>query len=490
MLFAVAGSLLTGCSSDDDMDDVDDNPTTEIEQDLELEIKDFVYKAMNVWYYYNDDMVVYDDDYFSDQSELNEWLAAWDSPEDLYYEGLLLNYPNTDRFSWIVDDYEELESQFSGTTTSTGMDYGLTYACDGCNDIILYARYILPDTPAEDAGLERGMVFTEINGQELNVNNYRDLLAQNSWSLTVGEFSDTGISSTSEIIDVDKATVNENPVFISKTLNVDGKTVGYLMYNSFIFDYSLELNAAFAELKAANIDELILDLRYNGGGRIDTAIDLASMITGQFNSDPFVKFEYNNTIQTAYESQDADLIYKMDATVNSPSGPEATNSLNLNKLYVIATSSSASASELVMNGLEPFIDVVHVGTKTVGKVQGSNTFYDSDAPNFDKDSSINPDHKYAIQPLILSLVNRNDEAFPEGLIPDVEQREFISTYGKLGDPDEPLLSTTLELIRTGNRNMVSFRQNDKVSTNPIFERKSDQFNYQRMYIDVKLPKDE
>ncbi|MCH4822915.1 S41 family peptidase [Gramella lutea] len=490
ILFLFAGGLITSCSNNDDIEDFpEEKPDNSLtaEEELELEIKDFEYKAMDIWYYYNDDMDIYNDNYFGNQSELNEWLMTWDDPEELYYDGLLLNYPDTDRFSWIVDDYEELENQFSGTTTSTGIDYGLTYACDGCNNIILYARYVLPNTPAEDAGIERGMVFTEINGQELNINNYSSLLAESSWTLTLGEISDSGVDSTSETIDVSKTTVNENPVFITKTLDVDGKTVGYIMYNSFIFDYSSELNAAFGELKAANIDELVLDLRYNGGGRIDTAIDLASMITGQFNNEPFVKFQYNSYIQNVYESQGSDLTYRMDSTVNSPSGEEGTNSLNLSKVYVIATGSSASASELVINSLKPFIDVVHVGTTTVGKVQGSNTFYDSDAPNFDKDNSLNPDHKYALQPLVLSLVNKNNEAHPEGLSPDVEQREFISTYGILGDPNEPLLATTLELIRTGSRNMIPFEKTGKVPTNVISESKAEQFNYQRMYIDVNLP---
>lgn len=485
-LFSLSGGLLISCSKDDDDTIVDPVKETVVESNLELEIRDFEYNAMNVWYYYNDDMNIYNDDYFANQTELNDWLLTWDSPEDLFYKGLLLNYPNTDRFSWIVDDYEALENQLSGTTTSTGMDYGLTYACADCSNIILYVRYVLPDTPAEAAGIKRGMVFTEINGEELTSGNYRGLLAESTWSLTVGEIENSNIVSSTQTIDVDKTVVNENPVYITKTFDVDGKTVGYIMYNSFTFDYSSELNEAFGQLKAANVDELILDLRYNGGGRIDTAIDLASMITGQFNNDPFVKFKYNSFIQSVYESQGSDLTYQMDSMVNSPSGSEATNSLNLNKLYVIATGSSASASELVMNNLDPFIDVVHIGTTTVGKVQGSNTFYDSEGPNFNKDNSINKNHKYAIQPLVLSLVNKNDEAYPEGLSPDVKQREYISTYGTLGDASEPLLATALELIRTGSRSAVSFEKAGFIPTNAIFERKSDQYDFQKMYIDLKI----
>jgi len=490
MLFLLSGALLTSCSNDD-MDDIPEKKELsgeEPEGNLELEIKDFEYKAMNVWYYYNDDMDIYADNYFAEQADLNEFLMNWDSPEELFYEGLLLNYPNTDRFSWIVDDYEELENQFAGISTSTGMDYGWTLACDNCNEVALYVRYVLPNTPAKDAGIERGMVFTKVNGQQITLNNYRSILDRNSFILTKGKIENGNIVSVEETFDVFKATVDENPVFIAKTLDVDGIKVGYIMYNSFTFDYSGDLNDAFGQFKTDNVTELVLDLRYNGGGRIDTAIDLASMITGQFDDEPFVKFQYNDFLQNSYESQGIDLTYTMDNTVRWKENSAPTNSLNLNRVYVIATGSSASASELVMNGLEPFIDVIHVGTATVGKVQGSNTFYDSDAPNFEKDESINPDHKYAIQPLILSLVNKNDEAYPEGLSPDILKKEFIDTYGVLGDPNEPLLSAALDKINP-NRSMKKFIKEGELPINMISERKSTQSDYQKMYLGEDLVKD-
>lgn len=484
MFFILTGGLLTSCANDD-MDDIPEKgelPGEEPKDDLQLEIRDFEYKAMDVWYYYNDDMAIYEDDFFADQSELNDWLMDWDSPEDLFYEGLLLNYPATDRFSWIVDDYEELENMFAGTTTSTGMDYGITRVCSECNELFLYVRYVLPNTPAEDAGIERGMIFTEINGTELNVGNYRDLLAADSYTLTLGKIESGGISTTENTIDVSKTTVEENPVLIAKTIDLNGTKVGYIMYNSFTFNYSGALNDAFGQFKSENVSELILDLRYNGGGRIDTSIDLASMITGQFDDQPFVKFQYNDYIQSVYQNQGSDLTISMDDTVNWQNSSAPTNSLNLNKVYIIATGSSASASELVMNGLEPFIDVIHIGTKTVGKVQGSDTYYDSTAPNFDKTAAINPNHKYAIQPLILSLVNKNNEAYPGGLIPDFEQQEFISTYGVLGDPNEPLLSLALDQIDP-NRSMNRTIKDGIIPTKMISERKAFQPDYQRMYIE-------
>lgn len=491
IMLLLTGGMLVSCSKDDMDDNIDDNselPGEEPKGDLSLEIKDFEYKAMDIWYYYNDDMEIYNDDYFSTQSELNTWLEDWDSPEDLFYDGLLLNYPITDRFSWIVDDYEELEDYFAGTTKSTGMDYGLSRYCTGCNEVFVYARYVLPETPAEEAGIERGMIFTEIDGQQITASNYSQLLAGESLELGIGKIVNGEILTTDETINVTKTVVTEDPVYIAKTFDLDGTKVGYLMYNSFTYDFDDELNDAFGYFKTEGVNELILDLRYNGGGRISSALDLSSMITGQLNNKPFIKVKYNDYIQSVYESQNpSSLTINLDDQIyEGTENSQPINSLNLNKVYVIATGSSASASELVMNGLAAYIEVVHIGTTTVGKIQGSDTYYDSNPPNFNKDSSLNPDHKYALQPLILSLVNANGEAYPEGLTPDIEQREYVDTYGVLGDPDEPLLALALEDI-SGNRMMNKSILKGNVPVDLISERKAQFPDYQRMYIDTDLP---
>ena len=137
------------------------------------------------------------------------------------------------------------------------------------------------------------------------------------------------------------------------------------------------MNAAFAQFQADGVTDLVLDLRYNGGGSVETAIDLTSMITGQFNGEIITKQQWNPEIQAAFEAEEPDaLIDRFDNTISDGS---LINSLNLSRLFVIGTGSTASASELTIIGLQPYIDVQTVGTTTVGKFQASITLYDSDS---------------------------------------------------------------------------------------------------------------
>ena len=131
------------------------------------------------------------------------------------------------------------------------------------------------------------------------------------------------------------------------------------------------------------------------------------------------------------------------------------NSLNLNKVYILTTSRTASASELLINGLDPYIDVIHIGDYTVGKNQGSITVYDYINDNRDK----NPNHKYAMQPIVLKIGNvAGYTDFPNGLVPDYEIKESISVAGELGDENEQLLKIAIDHI-FGNIQFISSYDN-------------------------------
>jgi len=131
----------------------------------------------------------------------------------------------------------------------------------------------------------------------------------------------------------------------------------------------------------------------------------------------------------------------------------------LTKIYIITTDGTASASELVINGLAPYISVVQVGETTVGKNVGSVTLYDS--PSFGK-TNRNPNHKYAMQPLVLKIVNSVDFGeYTDGLPPTYEQLEYINNMGVLGDPSEPLLNLTISKITGSTAKKI---QQDRTQT--------------------------
>ncbi|MGY5848414.1 S41 family peptidase [Salegentibacter sp. HM20] len=470
-LFLFSGMLFTSCAEDED--DIIDDEVGQPGPDRNLDVENFMYNGMNEIYLYKADVPELADNYFANQQERNEWLSEFEDPEDLFYNGLTASF---DRFSFMTDDYVALEQSFQGTSTTTGMNYAIG-RINGGNDLFGAVRYVLPGTSAEEEGLERGMVFTKIDGQQLTVSNYQSLLAQSNFTIHLADINNDGaIAETGETVNLSKAEYTANPVYIAKTLNVDGLKVGYLMYNSFTADFDAQMNQAFAEFKAEGIDELVLDLRYNGGGNVETAVDLSSMITGQFEGEIFSKQQWNATYQNYFEREDAErLVDRFNDKIRTG---DLINSLNLTKVYIIATGSSASASELVINGLDAYIDVVHVGTTTVGKFQASITLYDSS--NFGRQNA-NPNHKYAIQPLVYKSANAiGTTDYINGLTPDIEQQEYVRSYGVLGDESEPLLAAALADI-TGNRSMLQEVKGPSMQV--VSETGVDAPDYQRMYLD-------
>ena len=176
------------------------------------------------------------------------------------------------------------------------------------------------------------------------------------------------------------------------------------MYNQFTNEYDDDLYAAIEALKSAGITNLVMDLRYNPGGSVNTTRLLASMIYGTNTSDVFLRKRYNDKLQNQFNDSQLE-VYFADK-VNG----KTINSLGFSKLYVLTSSSSASASELLINSLEPYIDVIQIGDVTRGKNEFSTTLVDDRDNSYlytpSRVNKINPNNQWAIQPLI----GRNENA--------------------------------------------------------------------------------
>jgi carboxyl-terminal processing protease len=456
LLLCVVSFLTTSCFEDND-----DN------QISASSINDFVWKGMNVFYLYKDNIPNLANDRFSSNGDYANYLNTFSKPEDLF-ESLIYERKTVDRFSWIVDDYFELEQQFQGTTGTNGIEFGFFSSPNTANEGIGIIRLVLPDSPADNANLNRGDIFYGIDGQRLTNQNVNALLNQETYTLNLGFYNDKGtpeitddsIDPLNKDITLTKVQYTENPIFETKVITVGGENVGYLMYNGFNANFESELNNAFGEFKSNNIQHLVLDLRYNPGGRVSTATFLASMITGQFTGDIFSKVIYNENLQSANN------IYNFTTQIENGN---PINSLNLQKLYVLTTSRSASASEGLINGLNPFIDVIQIGTNTTGKTQASITIYDSS--DFRRENA-NPNHTYAMQPLVANAVNKNNVAVPgTGLIPSLgfEYEERPLNYGVLGDVNEPMLALALADIESSTGKFFAIKSGAKTPLKLIMD---------------------
>ena len=438
IVFLFSAYIFQSCQDEDDVA----APTN-------LEVNDFIWKGLNLYYLWQAEVPNLSDNKFANQAELNGFLKGYSKPESLF-ESLLYKpeslFPASeavDRFSWIVDDYLELEGQLQGTTNNSGVEFGLSRKSSGSSELFGWVQYIIPNSDASTKNIKRGEVFYGVNGTQLTINNYQALLygSNNDYTLNMADINGGAFTPNGKTVALTKTILDENPILVNKVIVSGSHKIGYLMYNAFYSNYDTKLNEAFGTLKSQGITDLVLDLRYNRGGSIQTSTRLASMITGTLTGKVFAKEQWNAKIESYFAANDPESLKNLFV---DKIGTTAINSVNMTKIYILTSESTASASELVINGLKPYITVVQIGDVTTGKNVGSVTLYDS--PTFGKEDR-NPNHRYAMQPLVLKIVNGAGFGdYQNGLEPDFELKENLSTLNVLGSPDEPLLSLAIGKI--------------------------------------------
>ena len=167
------------------------------------------------------------------------------------------------------------------------------------------------------------------------------------------------------------------------------------------------------------------------------------MLYGTDDSKVFSQSQYNAGLEAYFVQQYGAnslkdyFVTTIAKTDKNPATPIQT--LNLKKIYIIVSDNTASASELLINGLKPYMKVTVVGINTVGKYTGSMTIKD-----WDEKGNVNPNHKYAMQPIVVKYANSvGDSDYVNGLAPNIEADEDIANLLPFGDPNEALLSVVL-----------------------------------------------
>ncbi|PQJ78102.1 S41 family peptidase [Polaribacter porphyrae] len=453
----------------------------------DIEVHDFVWKGLNAYYLWQSDIPNLRDTRFSNQGQLNSFLMGFPTPENLFES--LLNRP-TDRFSIIVDDYIALENSFQGITLSTGMEFGLVRQANNPSDLFGYVRYVIPNSPADNEGITRGMIFDTVDGIPLNENNARSLLFGSNTTITIGlaNYNNGNPTGNGNSITLNKTQLQENPIAVSKVITDGTQKIGYLMYNQFASSFDAQLNAAFANFKSEGINDLVIDLRYNGGGSVRTATYLGGMVTGQFAGQLYSQEVWNEKVMEAnpperFLNNFTNEIRNVDTNGNIVL-QENINSLELTRVYFIVTGSTASASELVINSLSSYIDVFLVGIKTVGKQVGSVTLYDSEGYTR-TGANLNPNHTYAMQPIVLEISNKDNTNEPLGFtpatsLPGVFLAEDYGNLGVLGERSDPLLDRTLVYIATGAKGVS---RKNSIQSEEIYNSKLATPSSNNMYVD-------
>jgi len=383
-------------------------------------------------------------------------MANFDDEVDAISRYSPLNAENkpSDKYSFVDDG--SVSEQLSGV----GGDYGFSVFYNGTDD--LRVKYVSPNSPAATKGLKRGYQITKVNGRTELINtvpaNINFLVNaifgdQPSVMLTIRKFDNT-----TEDVTVTRGTYSINPIQFSKIYTVGTKKVGYVVFNSFTTNATAVLDNVFSEFTNANITELIVDFRYNGGGSVATADILSNLIvpaskTGTLMYTTFWtktmqdgnakilanmplysngKLQpYKDGVNGKYATY-ADLDYSPTSADNNEKFAKRGN-LNVSRVYFLVTSATASASELVINNLRPVLDVKIIGRKTYGKPVGFFPIHidkiDLYIPQFQTKNSLNEGDYFG------------------GITVDKEDADDVSK--EFGDPTERYLSYALNYAEKG-----------------------------------------
>ncbi len=323
-----------------------------------------------------------------------------------------LRYKALDRYSFVMS-YNEYVSYFQ---QGTYVGYGISVAFDDQNNLRL--AYLFDDSPLKAVGATRGWIINSINGTTPTSSNLSSLLgpATEGYSST---FVMTDLNGASHQGVFAKRQVAVNTVLSKKILNVGGEKVGYLSFYSFIDKSVVELDSAFKYFSDNGITKLVVDLRYNGGGLTSVATQLASQIIGNGNSSN-VFFRYvNNNLHS-----------NLDSTVYFENRTYAASGIT--SVAFITTASTASSSELVINGLKPYLSVKLVGSKTDGKPVGMYVFFDNN-------------YNYAFFPICFSVQNSQGVGdYYSGIPVDYTASDDLAK--DFGDPTEDSMAKALQAL--------------------------------------------
>ena len=408
----------------------------------------FAYNMMSTYYLWVEEI----------SDAMSKW-KVYDEPKSKIAE---IRYKDSagkdiDRWTMISDNIGDFLGSVTGNTKTYGMDIALYRLKADSDEIVAVVRFTYAGSPAAEAGIKRGDVITKVNGKAITMNNYLDLVPD---ELLGG---DNVILTLHDGRTVSLVSVNmyENPVGPYTVFEHGGRKIGYLHFSGFTLDACDDLIEVCRKFKEEGIEELVLDLRYNGGGYVFTEGVLASMIAPESAvtaKEVFSTEVYNKTLTDAWGKEETrfDTSFTLNDEGERREYSTAGANLGLSRLWVITSSGSASASESLLCCLKPYMNITIVGEQTHGKYCGgiiTEAVKWYEAVKDDLDSELYENGKEAVKGWgIYVMISRYADkdgvtiSMPDGIAPDYPCEDDPTEKAQLGDPSEKMLSTVLALM--------------------------------------------
>ncbi|MRG46135.1 hypothetical protein GFS24_13485 [Chitinophaga sp. SYP-B3965] len=389
------------------------------------------------------------------QQEINNWILAnmreyylWNQSLPAMADGQQepvaffnsLKQPG-DRFSVIYN-----ASNFPrGMLRTFGIDYYVIPWAQAPGGAIGILNFVIPGTKAALNGLKRGDYFTRISNTVITPANVQqlgaELLQKNNSTITTARIGDNGQVTEINQIAIEGRSIVENPLYEKQIWQISGKKVAYLFLNNFDDYYNKDVLQAFRKFKEEGVTELIIDLRYNPGGSVTGSALLSALVApGIDELKPFVQYAGNAKQQVRMRSFKDVLAVPSGENKVIPFSELAPGRLSLPRVFVLGTGITASSSELLINNLKPYMQVVLIGQTTFGKDVGAVSITDKRIP-------------WSLFPITYKLSNAKGEGgYENGITPQyVSDEKSILPLFPIADQQDPLIAKALSIISGGGR---------------------------------------
>ena len=424
---AICGLCLLGFLTACDEEWIKPTPKPDPENKVTLKVNEFIYEGLRSEYLW--------------ENTINWDAIDFKKEKDPHAFFKRLIYKD-DRWTNLTDNAEAWNQSFAGISTTYGFDLRFSYIGD-TEELVAIVRYVYPGTPADRAGIRRGDLLLKLNGGPITVKNYADFYDKPTIVVNKGILKDKTLTAEPVGVAMTAVEMYQDPILKDTVINKDGHRVGYLCYSDYTERSTAELIKVFTRFKTAGVTDVVLDLRYNGGGYVSTARSLCSILAPEAamkKKERFLFKLWNENYMSYWKSKGRnDELYE---TFVDTLGIN----MNLNRLYILTGKGTASASELTLTGLTPYMDVVQIGDTTHGKFCGGIVLMPKHLW-WDKSASYYQEIKnWGMYVMIYKFSNKRNDEFPRGFAPKYVVKEYLLELYPFGDERDPLLGKALELI--------------------------------------------